>query len=52
MVGLSPGHCVTPDMDDPVSLTQPTAPTQSAATASNIPADFIHADFNISSSLS
>jgi hypothetical protein len=52
MVGLSPGHCVAPDMDVPVSLTQPVTATQSAATASSVPTDLIQTDFDTSSSLS
>jgi hypothetical protein len=52
MVGLSPDHCVAPDMDVPVSLTQPATATQSAATASNVPTDLIQTDFDTSSSLS
>jgi hypothetical protein len=50
MVGLSPGHCDAPDIDDPVSPTHPPTATQSAATASSVPADFIQTDFDMSSS--
>jgi hypothetical protein len=43
---------VAPDIDVPVSLTHPPTVKQSAATASNVPADFIQTDFDTSSSLS
>jgi hypothetical protein len=52
MVGLSPGHCDAPDIDDPVSPTHPPTATQSAATASSVPTDLIQTDFDMSSSLS
>jgi hypothetical protein len=52
MVGLSPGHCAAPDIDVPLSPTHPATATQSAATASAIPADLIQTDCDTSSSLS
>jgi hypothetical protein len=52
MVGLSLDCCVAPDNGISLSLTHPPTATQSAATASNVPADFIQTDFDMSFSLS
>jgi hypothetical protein len=52
MVGLSLDCCVAPDNGISLSLTHPPTATQSAATASSVPTDFIQTDFDMSSSLS